>query len=386
MKTLHQIEVSGKRVLTRVDFNVPFNKDGTIADDTRILAHLDTIRHLIAHKAKTVLISHTSDTSFSLQPIAAHLSKVLGKPVTFCDTCIGEKAEDAVDALNEGDVILLENLRHNKGEKENDENFAASLAKLGDIYVNDAFATAHRKHASTYAVAKHFDVRAAGMLMGMELATLSKVKENAEHPFSVIIGGAKISTKLGLLKEIINDADDLFIGGAMANTFLKSQGFSTGTSLVEENMLDEAQEILNRAKEVGCKIHLPKDVVAATAISENGHDQICMVDQVPENQMALDIGPITTQEWFRALDGSATVLWNGPLGAFEIDRFHTGTTTIAHELASMNSSFRVVGGGDTIAALKVAGVTPRFNLVSTGGGAMLRFFEGEPLPAVDALR
>lgn len=386
MKTLHQIPVAGKRVLTRVDFNVPLNSDGSIADDMRILAHLDTIRHLIAEGAKVVLISHTSDESISLKMASEHLSQVLGKTVTFCETCVGSKAESAVHALQDGDVLLLENLRHHKGEKSNDPVFAAELAKLGDVYVNDAFAVAHREHASVAAITDMFDVRAAGMLMAMEIATLTKATKEAERPFSVIVGGAKISTKLGLLKEIINDVDHLFIGGAMANTFLMSEGHNMGASLIETGMLSQAKEILDIARDKGCKVHLPRDVVAAPSISDNGHDHICMVDQVPENQMALDIGPMTTQEWFRALDGSKTILWNGPLGAFEIERFRTGTTAIAHELASMNSSFRVVGGGDTIAALTEAGVTDRFDLVSTGGGAMLRFLEGEPLPGVEALR
>ena len=386
MKTLHQIDVSNKTVITRVDFNVPFDTQGHIVDDTRILAHLETIHYLTQHKARVVLLAHLGNTQASLKPIADILSKHLGQTVHFCSTCVGDVAEKAVTATPLGGVILMENLRMHAGEKENDMDFATQLARLGDVYVNDAFATAHREHASVCAITNLFETRAAGILMGKELSTLTKLRNDTAKPFSVIVGGSKISTKLGMLKEISSIADQLFIGGAMANTFLMAQGHVMGKSLVETDMLAEAKDILENARKHNCKVYLPKDVMASTDMTGMAHHMIYGIEHVPADHMALDVGPSTTQEWFRALDGSGTILWNGPIGAFEVEAFRHGTTTLAHELAGMKESFRVAGGGDTIAALKEAGVMERFDLVSTGGGAMLRFLEGDALPAVEALR
>jgi phosphoglycerate kinase len=385
-KTVEDIDVDGKRVLVRVDFNVPL-KDGEVADDTRIRAALPTLRYLIQHGGRLILCSHLGrpkgeyDPGLSLKPAAERLSELLEMPVAFADDCIGEKASEAVDKLKDGDVLVLENTRFHPEEKKNDPEFARQLASLAEIYVDDAFGSAHRAHASTEGVAKYLPA-VAGFLMEKELKFLGDALSDPEHPFIAILGGAKISDKIGVVERLLSLADRLLIGGGMANTFLAAQGHDMAESLVESESLDQAKDLKAKA---GDKIMLPVDLVAAEAFKADAVHRIVGLDEVPNGWQALDIGPDTTEAFAREIQQAHLVVWNGPMGVFEFEAFAVGTRAIAKAVADCTGT-TIVGGGDSAAAVRQAGLTEAMTHVSTGGGASLEFLEGKTLPGVAALQ
>ncbi len=386
-KTVRDIDVKGQRVLVRVDFNVPLDKKtGTVTDDTRIRAALPTIQYLIDQGAKVILCSHLGrpdgqvKENLRLTPVAARLSELLGKPVAKTDDCIGPEVEQAVEALKPGDVLLLENLRFHAEEEANDPAFAQALAGLADVYVNDAFGTAHRAHASTEGVTRHLPA-VAGFLMEKEIDYLSRATENPEHPYVAIIGGAKISGKIEVLENLLGKVDALLIGGGMANTFLKAQGHEVGQSLVEDDRLALAQDLLARA---GNKLHLPVDAVVATGLEAGAEHKVVGVGQVPADWKIVDIGPQTVQAFGQVIRTARTVVWNGPLGVFEVPAFAEGTTAVARLLAD-SGAVTIIGGGDSAAAVAQTGLEDRMSHISTGGGASLEFLEGKTLPGVAAL-
>ena len=384
-KTVRDVEVEGKRVLVRVDFNVPLAR-GKAADDTRIRAALPTINYLLQHRAKVILMSHLGRPKgkvvdeLRLDPVAERLSELLGRPVRKLDDCVGPKVEAAVAEMQPGDVILLENTRFHPQEKANDPAFARQLASLADVFVNDAFGAAHRAHASVVGVAEHLPA-VAGFLMEKEIAFLGQALTAPEHPFVAILGGAKISSKIGVIDSLLDKVDSLLIGGGMANTFLKAQGHEIGQSLVEDDSLDVARETLARAGE---RLVLPVDVVVADRFDAAADSKVVPVDQSPEDWLILDIGPETVKLFERELASAKTVVWNGPLGVFEFPRFAEGTFAIARFLADLEAT-TIIGGGDVVAAVRQAGMAGRIAHVSTGGGASLEFLEGKPLPGIAAL-
>jgi phosphoglycerate kinase len=384
-KTVRDIDVAGKRVLVRVDFNVPLEK-GQVTDDTRIRAALPTIRYLIDHRARVILMSHLGrpkggpSDDLRLEPVARRLSELLGQEVHYVRDCIGPEVEAAVQALGEGEVLLLENLRFHPEEEKNDPAFAAQLAKLGDVYVNDAFGAAHRAHASTAGIAQYLPA-VAGFLMEKELTFLGKALESPERPFITILGGAKISDKIGVIRNLLSRVDRLLIGGGMANTFLKAMGYEMGDSLVEMESLDVARELLQAA---GDKLRLPVDVVIADRFDNDAERRVVKVDAVPAGWRVLDIGPETVAAFRAELANAKTVVWNGPMGVFEFPNFAAGTFAIAETLASLPAT-TIVGGGDSVAAVQKAGVAYQITHISTGGGASLEFLEGRTLPGVAAL-
>ena len=384
-KTVRDIDVAGKRVLVRVDFNVPLEK-GQVTDDTRIRAALPTIRYLIDHRARVILMSHLGrpkggpSDDLRLEPVARRLSELLGQEVHYVRDCIGPEVEAAVQALGEGEVLLLENLRFHPEEEKNDPAFAAQLAKLGDVYVNDAFGAAHRAHASTAGIAQYLPA-VAGFLMEKELTFLGKALESPERPFITILGGAKISDKIGVIRNLLSRVDRLLIGGGMANTFLKAMGYEMGDSLVEMESLDVARELLQAA---GDKLRLPVDVVIADRFDNDAERRVVKVDAVPAGWRVLDIGPETVEAFRAELANAKTVVWNGPMGVFEFPNFAAGTFAIAETLASLPAT-TIVGGGDSVAAVQKAGMAYQITHISTGGGASLEFLEGRTLPGVAAL-
>ncbi len=391
-KTLDQADVAGKRVLVRADLNVPM-KEGRVTDATRIERLAPTLKDLIAKKAKVVVLSHFDRPKgkrvpeMSLKPIAAVLSKVVGAPVAFADDCVGPAAKTVVDGLADGGVALLENLRYHNGEEANDAGFIKELAALGDIYVNDAFSTAHRAHASTEGLA-HVLPAYAGRQMQAELEALTAALENPKKPVMAIVGGAKISTKLDVLNNLVEKVEMLVIGGGMANTFLNAQGVNVGKSLCERDLADTARGILEKAKKAGCEVLLPTDAVVADAFKEGAATAIVDINAVPANMMILDVGPASAKQLEAKLAQCKTLLWNGPLGAFEIKPFNAGTNIVANAAASLTQKgvlVSVAGGGDTVAAVNAAGVGGKLSYVSTAGGAFLEWMEGKELPGVKAL-
>lgn len=391
--TIDSIDVKGKRVLVRVDFNVPLNENQEITDDRRIVAALPTIEALIDKGAKVILMSHLGrpkgevKPEFSLKPVATRLQELLGKEVMFTDDCVGSDVEKAVMSLNDGDVLLLENLRFHAEETKNDPAFAEQLAKLGEVYVNDAFGTAHRAHASTEGVTKFIDICAAGYLMQKELDYLGNAISNPERPFTAILGGAKISGKIDVINNLFDKVDTLIIGGGMAYTFLKAMDYEIGQSLLEEEKLDLAKQILKKAEKSNVQFLLPVDVVAAEEFANDSPALTVDVDQIPDDMMGLDIGPKSIALFKEEIVRSKTVVWNGPMGVFEFDNFATGTNAIAEALAeaTANGAVTIVGGGDSAAAIKKANLEDKVSHVSTGGGASLEFLEGKTLPGVAAL-
>ncbi|GIV10803.1 MAG: phosphoglycerate kinase [Fimbriimonadales bacterium] len=384
-KTVRDIEVQGKRVLVRVDFNVPM-QGGVISDDRRIRESLPTIRYLLERGATVILMSHLGrpkgrrHPEFSLRSVAARLSELLGREVRFFDDCIGTAVEQGVQSLPPNSVALLENVRFYPQEEKNDPEFARALAQLGEIYVNDAFGAAHRAHASTEGVAHHLPA-VAGLLMEKELRYLGQAMSKPERPFVAILGGAKVHDKIGVIQNLLPKVDKLLIGGGMAFTFLKAQGYEIGKSLLDADSLDFAAQMLQQA---GDRILLPTDVVIAPALEPNAPTQIVPIHQIPADQMGLDIGSETAQMFSEAVRAARTVVWNGPLGAFETPPFEAGTRAVMHALAE-SSAVSILGGGDTAAAAERLGFADKMTHISTGGGASLEFLEGRELPGVAAL-
>ena len=392
-RTLDDLDVRGKRVLVRVDFNVPM-KDGAVVDDTRLRRVLPTIKELSKNGAKVILLSHFGrpkggpDPEFSLRPVAEALGVLLGGPVEFAEDCIGKPAKKVASRLIDGDVALFENTRFHAGEEKNDPEFAKTLAENGDIYVNDAFSAAHRAHASTEGLA-HILPAAAGRAMEAELSYLATALSNPVRPLLAVVGGAKISTKIDLLKNLIGKADALVIGGAMANTFLAAKGFPVGRSLTEPGLEGTAREVMSAAEREGCAIILPTDVVVADALKEGAESAVARVEAVPADKMILDLGPETVDRIAAEIERAKTLVWNGPLGAFETTPFDTATVEAARFAARRVKEAELVavaGGGDTVAALNHAGVADDFTYVSTAGGAFLEWLEGKELPGVSALK
>lgn len=388
-KTIRDVEVKGKRVLVRVDFNVPMDKEGQVTDDTRIRAALPTIEYLVNGGARVILMSHLGrpkgevNEKYHLNPVAGRLQELMGRPVIKVDDCVGELPLQAVEQMQDGDVVLLENLRFYAGEEKNDERFARRLADLGDLYVNDAFGTAHRAHASTSGVAE-FLPAVAGFLMEKEINVLGRALVNPERPFVAVIGGAKVTDKIGIIGNLLEKVNTLIIGGGMANTFLKATGKDVGKSLLEADKLDLARELMARAQERGVQLLLPVDLVVAPAVSPDAESRVAPVDDVPGDWMALDIGPQSADLFADALKDAATVIWNGPMGVFEMEPFAAGTMAMAMAMAECPGT-TIIGGGDSAAAVEKAGVKDRITHISTGGGASLEFLEGKVLPGVDAL-
>ena len=391
-RTLDDASVSGKRVLVRVDLNVPM-EEGRVTDATRIDRILPTIREIADKGGKVILLAHFGrpkgvDPKESLKPVAAELAKRLGRPVGFGEDCIGAAAKAAVDAMKNGDIVCLENTRFHREEEKNEPDFVAALAANGDLYVNDAFSAAHRAHASTEGLARVLPAF-AGRTMQAEIEALAKALEQPERPVLAVVGGAKVSTKLELLGNLVKRVNILVIGGGMANTFLAAQGKAVGKSLCEKDLLDTARAVLDTAKASGCEIVLPVDATVASEFKAHASNKVVSVDAVGADDMILDIGPASIKTVAAKLAGAKTLVWNGPFGAFELEPFDTGTNEAAREAARLTKAGKllsVAGGGDTVAALNHAGAADDFTYVSTAGGAFLEWLEGKPLPGVDALR
>jgi phosphoglycerate kinase len=389
-KTIRDIEFKGKKVLCRVDFNVPINDAGQVSDDTRIVASLPTIRYILEHGGRLILASHLGrpkakpETKYSLAPVAPYLAKLLGRPVAMANDCVGPEVQAQISAMQDGDVLLLENVRFHGGEEKNDPTFCAELASLADCYVNDAFGTAHRAHASTEGVAHLLQPAVAGFLMGKELEYLGTALAAPKRPFVAILGGAKVSDKIPVIENLLAKVDTLIIGGGMAYTFLKAQGIEVGKSLVEIDRLNLSGELLTKAKERGVKILLPVDHVIATEFKADAEHRICNNSDFPTEWMGLDIGPQTAKIYAEEVSKAGTVVWNGPMGVFEFDAFAAGTFAVAQALAD-SSALSIIGGGDSVAAVNKAGLEAQMTHISTGGGASLEFLEGKELPGVTAL-
>ncbi|OGK78293.1 MAG: phosphoglycerate kinase [Candidatus Rokubacteria bacterium GWC2_70_16] len=387
--SVEQLDLAGKRVFLRVDFNVPL-KDGRVSDDTRIAAALPTLQHCLRAGAGVVLASHLGrpkgkpDPAYSLRPVATRLAELLGQPVALAPDCVGPETEALARALGPRQVLLLENLRFHAEEEADDEAFARGLAALADVYVDDAFAAAHRAHASIEAITRYLSPAAAGLLMSRELAALGRIFEKPERPVVALLGGAKVSDKLALVQSLLDRVDGLLIGGGMAFTFLASLGHGVGRSLLEPDRIEAARAALDHGRTRGVKVRLPVDVVAAPGIDSRDDIRTVGIREIPADMMGLDIGPATVARFREALKGAATVLWNGPMGVFEREPFAAGTVEVGRAVAACGA-FSVIGGGDTIAAAQAAGVTEQIGYISTAGGAFLEFLEGRVLPGVAAL-
>lgn len=391
MKTIDDYNFKNKRALIRVDFNVPI-EDGKVGDANRIEAAVPTIKKILNDGGSVVLMSHLgrpkdNESKYSLEQIVGKVSEVLGTDVKFVNNCVGEVAEKAANGLKPGEVLLLENLRYHEEETEGDSDFAKQLSKLGDIYVNDAFGTAHRAHASTTVVAKYFEDKCFGYLLQKEIESLNKVLKSAEKPVTAILGGAKVSSKITVIENILGKVDHLIIGGGMAFTFIKARGGNVGSSLIEEDKQELALEILEKAEKMGVEIHLPIDSVIADSFSEMANTNITPIDNIPDGWMGLDAGPKTIESFSNVIAKSKTILWNGPIGVFEMKAFSNGTIELGKAIgkATKNGAFSLVGGGDSVSAVKKFGLEDQMSYVSTGGGAMLEMLEGKTLPGIEAI-
>ncbi len=393
MKTIDQINFSGKRALLRVDFNVPLDKLFNVTDDNRIRSTIPTLKKILSDGGSCVLMSHLGrpkegpEEKYSLKHTLKTLEALLDNPVKFTADCIGEEAYRLSASLKPGEVLLLENLRFYKQEEKGDLEFAEKLSKHGDVYVNDAFGTAHRAHASTTIVARYFKEKCAGYVMAAELANAKKVLENAVKPFTAIMGGAKISDKILLIEQLLNKVDHLIIGGGMSYTFFKSIGGNVGNSLVEADKLDLAKSLIQKAKAKGVELHLPIDSIIADRFDAQAHTNIASNNAIPAGWMGLDIGPQAAQVFAKVIEQSKTILWNGPMGVFEMEKFAGGTKAVAEAVvrATKKGAFSLIGGGDSAAAVNQFGLADDVSYVSTGGGALLEYFEGNVLPGVHAL-
>jgi len=392
MKTLNDFNFKERQALIRVDFNVPLDKDGNVTDANRIEAAKPTILKILEDGGSVVLMSHLGrperhEAKFSLKNIVKKVAEVIGVEPKFVDNCVGEEAKKAADDLMPGEILLLENLRFHKEEKGGDEAFAKELSKLGEIYVNDAFGTAHRAHASTTIVAKYFDDKCFGYLLEKEIKNLDKVLHSEEKPVTAVLGGAKVSSKITVIKNILDKVDHLIIGGGMAYTFILAKGGKIGDSLVEVDKQELALDILKQAEEKGVEIHLPVDSLIADSFSEEASTQTSKIDQVPDGWMGLDAGPDSIKIFDEVIQKSRIILWNGPLGVFEMDAFAKGTIALGNSIAeaTKNGAFSLVGGGDSVAAVKKFGFENKVSYVSTGGGAMLEMLEGKSLPGIQAI-
>lgn len=391
--SIDKIALKGKKVLVRVDFNVPFDENLKITDDIRITAALPTIKKIISEGGRTILMSHLGrpkgapNPKYSLKPVAVRLGELLEMDVKFAPDCIGDQVKAIVNSLKDGEVVLLENLRFHSEEEKNDPAFSQQLAELGDVYVNDAFGSAHRAHSSTEGVTKFIKVCASGYLMQKELDYLGEAVANPERPFTAILGGSKISGKIDVIDNLLPKVDNLLIGGGMAYTFYKAMGYEIGSSLLETEKLDLAKSTLEKFKSSKANVLLPKDNVVAAEFKNESPSTIVDADKIPADKMGLDVGPKTIEEFKKIILGSKTIIWNGPLGVFEFDNFAKGTDAIANALAdaTANGAVTIIGGGDSAAAIKKAGLEDKVSHVSTGGGASLEFLEGKILPGVAAL-
>ncbi len=390
MITVKDIDIRGKKVLVRVDFNVPMDENGDISDDIRIRSALPTIQYIRKQGGKVVLCSHMGrpkgefNEKYSLAPVASYLGSLLEEEVALAPDCIGDKVEEMVGAMKEGEVILLENLRFHKQETDNEAEFSKKLARLADVYINDAFAVSHRAHASVVGVAEHLEKKGAGLQLEKEMEYYRKSMESPVRPLIALLGGAKVSSKLGALENMLDNVDRMIIGGAMANTFLKSMGVDMGGSKTEDDLLDTAREFIDTAEEKGVKLYFPIDFIAADSFAADAITKTVTYRDIPENWMALDIGPATTIFFEEALEDAGTIVWNGPMGAFEMDAFARGTMALCRAVAS-SQALSIIGGGDSNAAIKKSGEEKNISYMSTGGGAFLMLMEGKTLPGVDIL-
>lgn len=396
MRTIKELEISGKTVFIRCDFNVPKDEDGNITDDRRIRGALPTIRYCLERDCKVVLASHYErpqpgvyDEKYSLATVVTRLKAFLkmAKDITLANTVIGEDTKKKVASMKAGDVIVLENLRYEAGETKNDEAFAKELASMVDIYINDAFGACHRAHASIDAMARLFDAehRAAGFLLSKEVNFFDKTLKNPMRPFVAVVGGSKVSGKLEALRELLEKVDKIIIGGGMAFTFLKAQGYEIGTSLVEDHLLDEARTVMIKARKKGVKFYLPVDVVVTPEFSEHGISKYLPSQEIPENWMGLDIGPASSRLFREVINDAQTIIWNGPMGVYEWDKFSKGSLKMSHDIADTHAT-TIVGGGDTADVAQKAGDVEEMTFVSTGGGASLNLIEGKVLPGIEALK
>jgi phosphoglycerate kinase len=387
-KSMKDIDVKGKRVFVRVDFNVPM-EDGNITDETRIRAAIPTIEQLVENGAKVILASHLGrpkgevNEEMRLTAVGERLAQLLNKKVTKLDESIGEAVESTVAKMEDGDIVLLENVRFHKGEEKNDEQLAKSFANLADIYVNDAFGAAHRAHASTEGIAKHIPA-VSGVLMEKELDVLGKALSNPDRPFTAIIGGAKVKDKIGVIENLLDKVDHLIIGGGLSYTFTKAQGHDIGKSLLEEDKIELAQSFIEKAKEKGVQLHMPVDAVVANEFSKDAQTEVVAIDAIPSDWMGLDIGPKTAANYAEIIKNSKLIIWNGPMGVFEMDKFANGTKTVADAMAQ-TEGYTIIGGGDSAAAVEKFEVADKMDHISTGGGASLELMEGKELPGIVAL-